>query len=234
MNPSLLLRLVSQRNFWLVELRTWLFKRDLRILVDKERTHLCIEGYPRSANSFCTRLFWLANPEERNHVAHHTHAIGSIARALRFRIPVILLVRNPVDAIVSACMYKGTEFLDYYVRHYIAFHKWLIQRKSQVVVAEFGLATTNFNEIIDRVNKKYGVAFNRVVDLKETQEKLLSYLKSPEFQAKKKKQRLGRKGFMPVSTLSSEDAAKKEDIRSIILRHKRIGDAQALYEKMLS
>ena len=103
-----------------------------------------------------------------------------------------------------------------------------------MVISDFSVTTTNFNKIIDQVNKKYGVSFKKVTDLEQTQEQLLTYLKSPEFQAGKKIKRRGKIGWMPVSSLAPEEIKKKEALRSIILQHSQIGYAQSVYQDMVS
>ena len=72
-------------------------------ICQKGVTRICIEGYPRSANTFAGRLFHLANPVP---IAHHTHLINNVKLALGYGIPVLILIRDPADAIASACIYR--------------------------------------------------------------------------------------------------------------------------------
>ena len=69
------------------------------LLVD-ETTDLCVEGFPRSANSFTVSAIQSAQPQSLS-VAHHTHVPANAIRATRLRIPTLILIRNPGDAIIS-------------------------------------------------------------------------------------------------------------------------------------
>jgi len=69
-------------------------------LLVTESTDVCIEGFPRSANSFTVGAFRHAQPEPVQ-VAHHTHVPANAMRACAWRIPTVALVRSPYDAIVS-------------------------------------------------------------------------------------------------------------------------------------
>jgi hypothetical protein len=204
--------------------------QDPSFVVHKGQTHLCIEGYPRSANSFFVALFLLANPEEQGHIAHHTHSIANIAQAVHYQIPTIVLIRDPVDAIVSGHMH-GPDLLDYRVRYYIEFYEWVRLKQEQIVLADFGVATDDFNEVIDQVNRKYDVSFKRIVDLEAARREAFRHLRSADFVAT-------RKRLVPLASRtpvpSAERDRQKAKVRPIVLSHKQIGVAQSLYEGIIA
>lgn len=156
-----------------------------RRIVSPETT-IVIEGYPRSANSFCCRAFILAQAEVSQDesldpdrhaaeaglkIATHVHSSCQIIEAARLGIPVILLIRPPADAV---CSWKAYDIqrkssledkvpdigsIEPYIRFYIAFHKNLGRVIDEVVLAEFETVVQDFSKVIERVNKKYGRAF---------------------------------------------------------------------------
>ena len=63
-------------------------------------TELVIDGFQRSANTFASIAFEISQPRPRS-TAHHLHAASQIVAAARMHIPCILLVRDPVDAVIS-------------------------------------------------------------------------------------------------------------------------------------
>jgi len=75
-----------------------------------EKTVMCLEGYPRSANTFSLNLvrgaliehfpIFFSTHAERL-VAHHTHRIATIKAARRHGIPTLVLLRSPNEAIPS-------------------------------------------------------------------------------------------------------------------------------------
>lgn len=70
----------------------------------KTNTDICIEGFPRSGNSFFFKLFKKANPEAT--IAHHIHSPIQLIRAVNLGIPAVALVRKPKDAIASALTFN--------------------------------------------------------------------------------------------------------------------------------
>lgn len=74
------------------------------------RTVMCLEGYPRSANTFSLNLIrgalvkhypmFFATHAERL-IAHHTHRIATVKAAQHYGIPTLVLLRSPDDAIPS-------------------------------------------------------------------------------------------------------------------------------------
>lgn len=60
---------------------------------------LCIDGFPRSANSFAVNLVHTACPDLK--INHHLHSPVIIKKAVRDEIPIFILIRNPEDAVTS-------------------------------------------------------------------------------------------------------------------------------------
>ena len=56
-------------------------------LMVRRGTEICIEGFPRSGNTFAVYAFELWNPGSQ--VAHHLHAPGQFVRALRLSVPCV-------------------------------------------------------------------------------------------------------------------------------------------------
>src|SRR5689334_19049404 len=66
-------------------------------------TEIVIEGFPRSANTFAVVAFRLAQQREIE-IAHHLHAAAQIKHAINLKVPVIVLIREPSDAILSVAV----------------------------------------------------------------------------------------------------------------------------------
>ena len=67
----------------------------------RKNTLLTIEGFPRSGNSFFTKLVLSCNPHLTNKVGHHLHHPANLIRSLKYNIPSVLMIRDPKNAIVS-------------------------------------------------------------------------------------------------------------------------------------
>lgn len=82
------------------------------------RTVMCLEGYPRSANTFSLNLVrgalvkhfpvFFATHAERL-AAHHSHRIATVKAAQHYGIPTLVLLRSPNDAIPSRVVREATD-----------------------------------------------------------------------------------------------------------------------------
>jgi len=108
-----------------------------KILVNKD-TDIVIEGFGGSGNTFLLRAFMLPQLLPYS-VAHHAHTPSQIIRGANLKIPVILIVRNPKDAVRSPDIESSL---------------------CNVVVIEFGKAIKDFGVAIAEVNRVYNKNFN--------------------------------------------------------------------------
>jgi len=82
--------------------------------------HLCIDGFPRSANSFAVNLVQTVCPDLN--INHHVHSPVIIKKSIRDEIPIFVLIRNPEDAVTSEYIRAK------YSRERNQNIKWLIKR----------------------------------------------------------------------------------------------------------
>jgi hypothetical protein len=129
-----------------------------RELAIQENTQLVIEGYPRCANTFAVVAFNYAQNQPVN-IAHHMHVPAQIIRAAQRKIPTILLIRNPKDAIVSCVIRDPRISLRQALQYYISFYQATDAYKKDVVVATFEQVTQDYATVIQRVNQKFQTAF---------------------------------------------------------------------------
>ena len=159
-----------QRLSWLYQLvMHWKSRRVPSLLVRRGRTKIAIEAYPRSANSFSFRLFRHANPDIRSEeVAHHCHNISNIKHAVRWGIPALVIVREPVAAISSNMLVRqdtSDEMLELLTVKYLDFHEWLRDNSDKVVIARFeDIIQGRFRIISEALNERFGTDFNTDFD----------------------------------------------------------------------
>jgi hypothetical protein len=127
-------------------------------LLVERGTELVIEGFPRSANTFAVAAMWVSQGR-RPVMARHTHTPAQIMRASRLRIPAILLVRRPADAIVSLMVREPRLGPRQALRSWVRFHEAVMPYAGDVVVAGFEEVTTDFGAVIERVNARFGTSF---------------------------------------------------------------------------
>jgi hypothetical protein len=125
------------------------------------QTRLVIEGFPRSGNSFARRAFIMAqdDPEIKNHIAHHLHVPAQVVRAARLRVPSLVLIRWPRDA-VSSLVIRDPISVDQALRYYVSFYETAERYRDSYVLGPFEEVTTDFGRVIERVNDKFGTTFS--------------------------------------------------------------------------
>ncbi len=121
-------------------------------------THIVIEGYPRSGNSFAVAAFGQAQPEPVR-IAEHTHAPGHVIAATRAGVPALVLIRDPADACIELVIAKAYLTLRQALRGYVRFYGPLLRHRDRFVVGIFSEVITNFGAVMERVNRRYGTTF---------------------------------------------------------------------------
>ncbi len=120
-------------------------------------TELVIDGYFRSANTFCVYAFQLAQ-DRPVRLAHHLHAPAQLIMAARRGVPALLLLREPRDAILSELIYDDVALPDA-LAAYARFYSCLLPYLDRFVVGEFAQVTSDFGAVIRRLNAAFGTSF---------------------------------------------------------------------------
>ena len=125
---------------------------------------LCIDGYPRSANSYAVNLAGNLNPSLR--MVHHIHSQVIIRKAVKLGIPTIVLIRNPKDAIVSEYIrikYSTNKepSLDYLIQKYIDYYNAVSDVLSSVSIVTFTEITNNPVSFLKLVSRLTDTVTNR-------------------------------------------------------------------------
>ena len=135
-------------------------RRPRKAVVDK-RTSLLIEGYSGSANTFLVLAMQVANPEIR--IASHVHSAAHVRRAVQLGVPSVVVVREPIGALTSGLgrfpLMPVGEALDAYA----VFYERLVPDASRILVVSFNDVTSpHFDEVVTRVNERFGTTFASV------------------------------------------------------------------------
>jgi len=139
------------------------------------QTQICIEGFPRSANSYAVVAFRLANPGVK--IGHHLHVAAQLIRAAHLRIPTLLLIRPPEEAVASFMVFQKSTEADRYLRTYIHFYKALRTVRSSMVIADFKTVITDMNALIEALNTRFRTSFKRLKNPAEREPEIIEKLK---------------------------------------------------------
>lgn len=127
------------------------------ITVSKD-TEIVIEGFPRSANTFAVAAFMFAQGRPVK-TARHLHAPAQVIAAAKDRIPCIVLIRKPRDAILSLLVREPHISPEQALKDYIRFYRSILPYRDKFVVGRFEEVTTDFGQVIKRVNAHFGTNF---------------------------------------------------------------------------
>lgn len=189
-------------------------------------TDVCIEGFPRSANSYAVDAFMRQNRDAR--VAHHLHAPFQVRRAVRLEVPCCLLVRAPLPAITSVlAMYRDRLSPAACCRSYIRFHRAVLPLRDRVVVCRFEEVIAEPAVLVERLNRRYGTSFAA----KPMSPQLELHL------ARRLRGRAHRVGRTPddatLATPTFAKEARKAAIESSVAALPMLREAEALYETLV-
>ncbi len=124
----------------------------------RKSTDIVIEGFPRSANTWAVAAFREAvgAPIE---IAHHVHAAHQIRNGVALGIPTLLLIREPVDAVVSLRIRYPHVSPFAALKNYVAFYRNTMSCKASCIVGEFRQVTNAFDQLMAEINSRFSVNY---------------------------------------------------------------------------
>jgi hypothetical protein len=194
-------------------------------------TDLCIEGYPRSSNSFSVRMFKQSNDVL---IAHHLHCTGNIARAIRADIPTLVLIRDPEQAIASYLSSKSqvvppTPYqCRYALSYYLWFYQWTLRHNHKICYADFSVTTSDFNQVIHALNRQFGTEFNLISDLTAAQNNVKATLSS--LKSKHKNLSPSKSNFYALP--DADRSMQKEQVLPLIRQHPLLSSCKDVFSKI--
>lgn len=198
----------SQKNKW------------KKVSPDKD---ICIEGFPRSANSFFSVAFRLYNPTTK--AAHHMHAPLQVIKALEYDIPCVVLIRNPLDAIASVLVVDQTLSTRFAIQSYINFYESIWPLRKAIIVSDFQETTQSPHRVIERVNQRYGTSFKMAPITPEIRDKIFDELKETRKELNQPKHL--------VAAPTDEKAQIKQNLLHELKAHPLLPSATLLYQRFL-
>jgi hypothetical protein len=120
-------------------------------------TDLVIDGRPGCGNSFAREAMLLANPGIN--LASHVHSTAQVLEGIRLRKPVLVIIRDPVDAVASeAARFEAVDVRRELVE-FARFYERLWPRAGEFVIATFERVTSRFDQVTAAVNARFASQF---------------------------------------------------------------------------
>ncbi|MFT4572553.1 MAG: hypothetical protein ACI8TX_003173 [Hyphomicrobiaceae bacterium] len=153
----------KQELLWQLDRYPSLFGLQMRLRASRHlavtpESELCIEGFPRSGNTFAAAAFEHAQGRGVR-VGRHVHSPGHVLRALDLGIPTMVVVRKPPDPILSLVVRQPAVSVAQATRAYVHFYERLLAVRDQVIVAPFDVVIDDFGTIIEALNRRFGTSF---------------------------------------------------------------------------
>lgn len=138
----------------------WLSRRrtNRSALLVRPDSILLIEAPMRSGNTFAVAAFWLANGRDR-HVGRHIHTAAHVLEAVRLKIPVLVIVRDPRAVAVSHVLRRPALTVRDSLIDYVDFYRTLDPVRDSIVSVDFQTLVSDFPAVIDQVNAKFETLF---------------------------------------------------------------------------
>lgn len=128
-----------------------------------DHTGLAIEGFPRSGNTFAYFAVLHAAAAEGREltVASHVHTPSQVRAAVARRLPTLVVVRRPVDAVTSLLIAAPHVQLRAALDEWIHHHRVLLPLRDDLVVATFDQVISDMGAVTARVDERFGTSLPR-------------------------------------------------------------------------
>jgi hypothetical protein len=181
---------------------------------------VCIDGLPRSSNTFAGWAFLDQNPDVD--LAHHVHLPWQFRRAVRLGIPTAVLIREPLGNLTSLVIAGEND-----LSHELAYRVYLHYYRQAAAVRD-RIALCTFDEVLDdpsvvarRLNETFGTSFRAEPMSTEDKRRILELLERNE------KEMGSRPAHATIPTDYKEEL--KPAVSSELARHRLLPVAEALY-----
>lgn len=208
-------------NYLLYSILILIFRKSYKELLVSSKTDIVIEGFPRSANTFSVLAFHYCNDKVK--IAHHLHNIAQLKGALKLKIPIIVVIREPEAAIKSYLVREPDVSISSAIKKYEKFYCFVKKNKTKFVIADFNKAINSFDEIIKEVNQKYDKKFNIFLNDEKSKINVLNDIKLLSKTVDKKAGSLG---------IASPSPKKEEEKLKINIPEKKLFKCKQIYKSI--
>jgi len=196
-----------------------------QVTVSKD-TEIVIEGFPRLANTFAVAAFTFAQGRPVK-IARHLHASAQVIAAVRRGIPCIVLIRKPRDAVLSLLVRAPHISAEQALKDYIRFYRSIAPYRDMFVVGRFEEITTDFGEVIRRVNTCFGTSFKPFEHTAENLQKVFQIVEEMHKKAhglrEVKEEAVGRPSAKrEMLKKKAETKLKTAKVKTLLLEAERI------------
>jgi hypothetical protein len=187
-------------------------------------TDVCIDGFPRSGNTFAVLAFKRWNPDAS--VAHHMHAPEQVRQAAQLGVPCAVLVRSPLEAVSSLLAYYDFRVSPRAaINSYIRFHRGILPVRDRIAICRFERVVADPSSLVRQLNRSSRAAFRWEGANGRFEAELEGAIRR-DYRARRR----------PSHTFGLPSARKEEmkaSARALLTADRRLGDADSLYRALV-
>jgi hypothetical protein len=143
------------------------------------QTDVVIEGFPRSGNTYFVAAFQLAQDMEVR-IASHLHYPSQITCGMQLNIPVLVVIREPIEALTSYYIREPSVSVGHMVTHYRRFYDCALSSRRSVLLCTFEQLTADFDAIIQRANARFGTRWKTTEDSNVSEDDIFQLVEEME------------------------------------------------------
>lgn len=185
--------------------------KNRNLLVNSD-SDIVIEGFPRSANSFSVFALKYTHSNDLK-IAHHTHVPAQVIKGVSLRIPILILIRHPRDAIASLVLRDPNISISQAINSYVHFYQAIYNYKESFIVANFEEIINNYSSVITRINNKFKTNLGSITPKGRDLEKIFELIESFETVENKRSRPSEHKNKLKKQIIEEIECSKyKEDM----------------------
>lgn len=175
-------------------------KKYRQVIVSKD-TDIVIEGAGGCGNSFAVVAFQYAQKHPIK-IAHHVHLPAQVLLGLKYNKPILIIVRDPADAVVSLVsrrmLMNSRLTIEQALKDYISFYKRIMCYRDEIFIANFEEVISDYGKVIGDLNRWYNTSFLKFDHSEENVRRVLEILllAKPQPEREKVKKRLKEKMYL--------------------------------------
>lgn len=196
-------------------------------LIANETTELVLEGYPRSGNTFAWDMINILC-DGKLRMSHHVHEYKNVAIGQSKGAPVVILIRNPMDAILSFSIYSDNP-IPFCARQYFDFYEGVLKYNDGFCFVAFDQVINDFNGVIRKINAETGVSIPEADNLEAVAKEARARAKarSVKTHGEKALQRVGT----PTAEREEMKYLKRSEVRDHLAERPDIND---VYQRVMA
>jgi hypothetical protein len=189
----------------------------------RRSTDVCIEGLPRSANTYAVTAFMSRNPALA--IAHHVHVPMQFLRAVRLGIPCAVLIREPLETLTSIVIAREEQVShDLAFRVYVDYLRRLRGVRRCVALCTFHETLADGSVIARRLNERFGTTFRDEPITPGERSELVAQIRRLHVEIG------SRPGYVTVPSPDRE--SRKPQVRERLRRHPLLATARGEYDRL--